>query len=287
MKTLFKGLGLSIVLIIGSLSFFAFKKYQQVKTATDVFRSIIYDGIYSNANDITVWPDSTMIIARRPDWDTTRVDTIGPVSLCNSNPVYFYYKLAQGIGVGDIETYEKAALINFKQAFGKDLFGPGIKLPGKDYNNKPAFIKQFKADALKTAFDKLYKKPTEDFDGFAMQKIYDITVKDYFRSFAAVIGDIMKKKPMFVLLAADFKKKALTRKDFYGPEAAYDIQKKLLGEAYTPGQGLDNCIDGVDKIIGMMVRRHIDGTLPTLLTCAKTVLKDYDPEFYATIQNSF
>jgi len=288
MKKQLKGLAFAIVLISGSLGFYAFKKYQQVKTATDVFRSIIYDGIYSSGNEETMWADSTMIIKRLSSWDTTRTETIGPRSLCNSNPVYFYYGLALSIGAGDVgDKYEKEALINFKQAFGKDLLGHSLQLPGKDYNKKPMYLKQFKADALKKAFDKLYKKPTEDFDGFAMQQIYDVTVKEYFRSCARVIADIMKKKPTFILLAADFKKKAVTNKDFYGPDAAYDIQKNILGDDYTPGQGMDSCMDGVDKLIGMMVRRQIDGTLPTLLSCTKTMLKDYDPEFYATIQSKF
>lgn len=287
MKKLLKGMALAAVVVFACTGLYAFKKYQEVKTAADVFRTVMYNGIYSYGDDDTQWPDSTMTKMVQMSWDTMQYRTKGAKSICGTSPAYFYRNMAEGIGAVDPESgYKKEALLNFKQAFGKDLLlFPGIKTAVKDYKGKPMYMNQFKADALKTAFDQLYKKPTEDFDGFALQRIYDIAAKEYFRSCATVIADVMKKKPQFIQLAMDYKKQVMTNKTFYGPNASGKAEEKLLGKDYTPNI---DCMDfGADRIIGIMMRRHIDGTLPTLLTCVKTMLKDYDPEFYTTIQSKF
>ncbi|MES2775921.1 MAG: hypothetical protein V4722_17225 [Bacteroidota bacterium] len=286
MKKLLKAAALSLLLIIACTGFYAFKKYQQVKTAADIFRSVMYNGIYTFGDSDTEWPDTTMVVNIPPNWDTSRLVKKGPLNLCGTSPAYFYRFMAEGIGAVDPESgYSKESLQNFKQAFGKDLMGVPLKMATKTYDKKPILINQFKSDALKAAFDQLYKKPTEDFDGFALQKIYDIAAKDYFRSCATVIADVMKKKPMFIQLAMDYKRQATTVKNFYGPSASGKAEEKLLGKDYTPNA---DCMKyGADRIVGMMMRRHIDGSLPVLLTCVKTVLKDYDPEFYSTIQSRF
>ena len=36
--------------------------------------------------------------------------------------------------------------------------------------------------------------------------------------------------------------------------------------------------------MAVLFRRHIDGTLPTIIKNMKKVLKDYDPEFYKTLK---
>ncbi len=287
MKKILKGLGLAAVVAFACTGLYAFKKYQEVKTAAGVFRSLMYNGIYSYGDDNTQWPDSTMTATVQMSWDTAQYRTKGAKSLCGTSPAYFYRYMAEGIGAVDAESgYKKESLLNFKQAFGKDLLlFPGIKIAGKNYNGKTMYMNQFKADALKTAFDQLYKKPTENFDGYTLQRIYDIAAKEYFRSCATVIADVMKKKKQFIQLAIDYKKQVMTNKTFYGPNASVKAEEKLLGENYSPNI---DCMDfGADRIIGIMMRRQIDGTLPTLLTCVKTILKDYDPEFYTTIQSKF
>ncbi|MEO7312195.1 MAG: hypothetical protein ABIX01_17460 [Chitinophagaceae bacterium] len=286
MKKLLKAAALSCFLIITCFGFYAFKKYQEIKTSADVFRSLIYSGIYSYGYNDTQWPDSAMVVNIPANWDTSRMVTKGPLSLCGSSPAYFYRFMAEGIGAIDPDNgYSKESLVNFKQAFGKDLMAAQLKTALKNYDKSPVFMNQFKADALKAAFDQLYKKPTDDFDGFALQKIYDIAAKDYFRSCATVVADVMKKKALFAQLATAYKSQALTNKNFYGPSAAADAEKKLLGKDYS--NNLECIRYGADRILGMMMRRQIDGSLQVLLTCVKTVLKDYDPEFYTTIEKKF
>lgn len=284
MKKFLKSLGVTLLVITTCLGFYAFKKYQQVKTAADVFRSVMYSGVYSEKYTDNPWPDSNMTVELPTTWDTTRMYKKGALPLCGISPAYFYRNMAEGIGAIDVDYgYKPEALVNFKQAFGKDLLGPGVKLA--PISKKPVYMNQFKADALKAAFDKLYKKPTDDFDGFAMQEIYDIAAKTYFRSCATVIADVMKKKPLFIQLAMDYKKQVMTVKNFYGPNASRKAGEKLLGKDYSPDK---DCMEyGADRIVGMMMRRQTDGTLPTLLVCVKTMLKDYDPEFYETIKTAF
>ena len=49
-----------------------------------------------------------------------------------------------------------------------------------------------------------------------------------------------------------------------------------------------NCLgDYESRVIGTMLRRQCDGSLPVLLTCLKTVLKDYDPTFYNKVAMKF
>lgn len=291
MKKFLKSLVVTVLVITTCLGLYAFKKYQQVKTAADVFKNIMYNAIYTTSSyDKKVWADSTLTFKRPTTWDSTVMETVGPDGICGTVPSYFYYNMAMSIGADDVNYsgYSKQNLLEFKQAFGKDLLGANVPLAGRNFDKKPKVMKQFKADALKAAFNKLYKKPTEDFDGFAMQRIYDIAAKDYFRNCAQVVADVMKKKALFVKLSLDYKKQATTKKEFYGPDASYEAMKKILGEDYNPGQGTDGCMEyGADRILGIMMRRQLDGTLPTLLICAKTMLQDYDPEFYNTIKNAF
>lgn len=290
MKKLLKSIAISTLVITICLGFYAFKKYQQIKTAADVFRDIMYNAIYTSGEEDYAWPDSALTVKRPRSYDTTQIETRGPSSMCYNSTAYFYSDLATSIGVNDVMTfgYNKNALLNFKQAFGKDLLGPKVLLAAKDYDKKPTYMLQFKADALQAAFEKLYKKPTDDFDGFAMQRIYNIGARDYFRNCAQVIADVMKRKSMFISLSLDYKKQALTKKDFYGPDAGYSAFEKLLGENYAPRQGLEGCMEGTaDRVVGILIRRQLDGTLPTLLVCAKTVLQDYDPVFYEKIKNQF
>ena len=45
-----------------------------------------------------------------------------------------------------------------------------------------------------------------------------------------------------------------------------------------------DCVDPFDFVtVGVILRRHLDGTLPVLLEALRTVLRDYDPETFAEL----
>lgn len=211
-----------------------------------------------------------------------------PKNPCGSSPAYLYYALYMSLDSTAYWnyaafTYDKPVTDRFKTLFGQDIIKTRIKMAQKDYAGNTMEWRHYKAEGLQAAFDKLYQKPTTSFHGYGLQQIYNASVKEYARDIARVVAKVMTRKPEFENFAKQYMQDAMNKVDFEGQEFGNAVTGKLVG------QSGNQCVtNGYDtRVVGVMLRRQCDGSLPTLLKCLKTVLKDYDPEFYNQVSSKF
>ena len=273
-----------MALFLLSLGLFSFDKYQKAKTAMEIFNSIMNDVVYQTSwsgkdTDADFTDKSAMFKKTNAEG---QVKYYNPASLCENSPAYFYYDIANTVSSFDKhEGYRAEFKANFKSAFGKDLMLPALKMKAKNYDKSAQLFNQFSGLALQAAFDKLYKKPEATFEGVAMQKIYDNALQSEFRAMANVVTEVNKKKAAFLKEAAAYKTKALTDAKFDGQDFSEKASERLLGK----DDGTAECIGYYkSRVVGIMLRRQVDGSLPVLLNCMNTMLKDYDPEFWANLK---
>lgn len=273
-----------LTLCLLCLGLFSFRAYQKAKNAMEVYSTFMNDVLYPSWNGKATaaeWGDNTEGMITKNNSEGKAMYYM-PSSQCEESPAYFYYGLANCVSDMDkYEGYTATYKANFKSAFGKDLMIPALKMKAVNNFKKPEMFNQFSGAGLKAAFDKLYKKPEATFEGVAMQSIYNSALRDEFRAMAKVVMDVNKKKAAFVKEAAAYKTQALTNAKFDGQTFSEDATERLLGK----DDGTTTCIGWYKgRVVGMMLRRQIDGSLPILITCMNTVLKDYDPDFFATLK---
>ena len=185
-------------------------------------------------------------------------------------------------------SYNSGIRGEFKHIFGEDILKDQIMLPvgkkGEDSGVYKHVFRFFNGKAFTTAFKILYKKPDAKFNELILQKIYNVTLKDYDRDAGNLISHILTNKKLFKQWADNYILKAKTDTAFDGITYADKAGDTLIGKAVYPKV---TCMTWANRLLGIMMRRQCDGTLPDLLTCFKTVLKDYDPEYYSKIKDNF
>ncbi|HBX50102.1 MAG: hypothetical protein A2275_01030 [Bacteroidetes bacterium RIFOXYA12_FULL_35_11] len=241
------------------------------------------------------FPDSTLtFFGRRPlaggDDNIQEYDNYVE-SQCQNSPAYLYYALYMAFDKMTYWnkvscTYNAKMISKFKTiSGGKDIIKSRFYQANKD-TSEPILseFRFYNGEALKAAFNSIYRKPGDSFKGLSMQKIYDVSLKEYMRDLGKVITVVMSNKAEFTAKAAEYLKKAKTDKTFDGQEYSYPLTEKWFGaESYKKY----SCLPMPSRIVGVMLRRQCDGSLPVLLNCYKTVIKDYDPSYLKEIQGKF
>ena len=114
------------------------------------------------------------------------------------------------------------------------------------------------------------------FAGLPAQAYYDAMFKPFVSRFASEAALVLAKLPKAKLAAAarDYQDAAKKGgKSFYGPDYLQSNFKKILGD--------DAPADlGNGRTLGIVLRRQLDGTWPTVTKLLKRVLQDYDPALY-------
>lgn len=276
-----------ILFAIAAACIFSFTQPKKLgkKTPKDVLNYFLYSGLLQERliDEPKTWMDDSTIYLTK-NRGTYSVN-ISPKSYCGNSPAYFSSDISSAMVVVDtINNEEKYVELpeSFKRIYGKTLLK---KAPAELKNFKNIF---YDGAALQEAFNKTYVKPNTNLDGFVMQKVYDISIKEFARVCTKVMIDVLQNKTKFNQQVTAYK--SLKQKHYYsGINFCYEASGKILGEDYvekklTPKEA--SCItEKSSRIVGMMMRRQIDGSLPAILTCIKTVLKDYDPTFYEQVKN--
>ncbi len=174
----------------------------------------------------------------------------------------------------------------FIQQFGKSIFRKPVSMAQNKDGIKPEFI-FYSTEGIQAAFNKLYVKPTNKFEEYSYQKIYNLTAKAYLRDFTKFLAYIMSKKSIFIAASNRYLKNAKTSKDFYPWHEMYNSYNELFTTEASKKQFPNFTKEVSNSDLGTLLRRQCDGTLPTLLSCLKTVLKDYDPEALKLIKGTF
>ncbi len=229
----------------------------------------------------TQYEDTTVAFMRKEDYGNEMVQVYAAPK-CGESPVFIAYSFSAGLDTS-YTNYGPEVVTRFKTLFGQDIIKSRVKMAAKDYDGNPAVWPQFNALGINAAFGKLYQKPTGTFQGIGLQKLYNLTMKNYVRDMTNVIVKVMAKKPEFEALAKQYMLKATTDPEFDGVSFGWEATEKLkvnfaqecLGDYYGA------------RVLGTMLRRQCDGSLPTLFLCLKTVLKDYDPAFYNQVNLKF
>lgn len=155
----------------------------------------------------------------------------------------------------------------------------------------------YSPQALQQLFDRLYLPPTASVAGVPARRVYDAVFRDYARGVAQVWAAALANGPALKALAQRYEAEAFAADtvlfdgfnfardhapSLLGPQLASDIEKhrQLLNQPATTTQASVPLLLA-DRLVGILLRRQMDGSLPTVLACFKRVLKDYDPEAYA------
>jgi len=265
----------------------------QVKTKENIVDNFIEDlffkNLYIESDCEGRFPDTTVNFSYTNSWGNQSKNYL--FSQCCQSPAFIYYDLYGAIDSSaewskdyyNDEYYTEGFKNTFKKYFGKDILKEQIKFKSVDYYRRANTLNVFNADAIQSVFDSLYCKPTKKFKGFSYQKIYDLTLKKFCQESAEVIIEILKDKTQFEKLAVNYKEAAAENSQFVGTSYTYQATKKIFGEYYYQKYPCT----GASYILGTMMRRQLDGTLPVLLKCFKKILEDYDPVYYKEMKDKF
>ncbi|MCP4131867.1 MAG: hypothetical protein GY754_12880 [bacterium] len=122
-------------------------------------------------------------------------------------------------------------------------------------------------EGIYKAFQKIYVKPGERFNrGFTYGEIYTTVFKKFVRKKVSTIIKIVSKKKLLNKKADEYYA-AMVGNEFNGRDFAINALK-------------DFDLDNDHVLLGFILRRKIDGTLPVIRKIISTVLRDYDGEYF-------
>jgi hypothetical protein len=225
--------------------------------------------------------DSTIsILAKNYYGDGVDVK-VYPASLCGWDPSFMANNFKYSVDTS-YEGFEGSVRTRMLTLFGADVLKSKLKLPGKDYEGNPIYIYQYSGVGIQAVFNKLYQKPTATFKGVGLQKLYNVSSKQYMRDATDIVVAIMAKKTIWDAEVKRYMQEVTTKEDFYMGDFAAETYSKIFGEAE-----MKECAPYANNMIGSMLRRGGDGSMSALIVCLKTVLKDYDPEYYNKVALKF
>lgn len=234
------------------------------------------------------FPDTTISISTT---NNDRVYKEYAMKMCGTTPSYMYYNMYISLDSNAYWnytsfSYDKNFRDRFKKLFGEDIIASSFKTVSNDaQDNTPSEFRFYNPKALEAAFDQLYLPPTANYKGIPLQKIYNISLKEYIRVIGRTLSTIFRKKPEFEKLAAEYLSKAKTDKEFNGQTYSYEAAAQLLGNDDIRYQCFDE--RGPVRIVSIILRRQCDGSLPAVIKLYKKLVKDYDPEYFEEIKSSF
>jgi predicted lipid-binding transport protein (Tim44 family) len=151
-----------------------------------------------------------------------------------------------------------------KKLFGKPL-SRGPLAPGG--------LHAYDSAGLRAAFDALYPAPHERLGGVRAQAVYDAVFKAFMKRQAEEMAALLDRPEILDAKAREYAERA-SGPDFDGAQ----YQGALVSELKMP-----DVSDG--RLLGMMLRRRLDGTLSVVVTLLRTVIKDYDPELFQRLDS--
>jgi hypothetical protein len=189
----------------------------------------------------------------------------------------FLYKYTRDIFNSD---YPTDAFVNeFKKEFGLSPFTE-TKITAKKET-----WHFWSGAAVERAFNRYYGGPDNQFQHVTFGFMYNVAAKKYMTDYVKIIYHVLgTKKAEWITLCAEYKEKALHDSSFDGSMASYYASEKL----FTPKDLQSLKVIPVNYLsipVGQLMRRQIDGSLPSIVKCLRLFLKDYDPENYRVLQS--
>ncbi|MFN5360093.1 MAG: hypothetical protein ACK5CC_05080 [Bacteroidota bacterium] len=188
----------------------------------------------------------------------------------------FLYKYTRDMFNADYPTDDFVR--EFKKEFGLSPFAE-IRFTAK----KEAWY-FWSGSAVVRAFNRYYGGPDNRFQHVTYGFMYKVAAKKYMTDYVKLIKHILvDKKEEWLSLCSDYKEKALHDSTFDGSMASYHATEKLLTSKDLQSLKVIP-VNYLYIPIGQLMRRQIDGSLPSIVECLRVFLKDYDPENYQLLQ---
>jgi hypothetical protein len=168
------------------------------------------------------------------------------------------FRVANLFAMGDAPN-----LARLEEAF-KDF--TGMPLVKKRTTKGDRVALQYNAAGLEAAFEKLYIKPSALIGTMRAGVVYDTLFKTFVRREAEATAALLGHKGFLAAESKRFVARSLDGKDEI-TTYQYELASKLGGP-----------LTDEPRLIGTLLRRHADGTLPTVIKILRTVLRDYDPD---------
>jgi hypothetical protein len=134
--------------------------------------------------------------------------------------------------------------------------------------------------AVVKVFKRYYGGPDNRFQQVTFGFMYQVAAKKYMTDYVKLINHLLHvKKSEWIKLCNDYKEKALHDSTFDGSMASFYASEKL----FTAKELQSFKVIPINYLyipLGQLMRRQIDGSLPSIVECLRIFLKDYDPENY-------
>ncbi len=124
--------------------------------------------------------------------------------------------------------------------------------------------------ALAAAFDAVYVAPSESRLGAPMKALYAKTAQAPLARLARDLAALLQKKPKLAAEAKKLEQRAHAKDD--GGLDALRASLNVLVDSNDDAARID------PVLVGFVLRRQRDGTLPVVVSSLQRVLQDYDPE---------
>jgi hypothetical protein len=158
--------------------------------------------------------------------------------------------------------FEEKNQKNLEEAFQK-LFGRALVKKRSGAGDQTTFT--YDSASLEAAFKQLYLAPDATVGGVRAKVVYDTLFKDYVKHKAELIAGILDRKGFVAAASRDYVARS-GKPGFDGLKFQDDLAQKLKSP-----------LGDEPRLVGTLVRRHADGTLPAVLKMLRKVLGDYDP----------
>jgi hypothetical protein len=152
---------------------------------------------------------------------------------------------------------------NLEASF-KTLFGQSLVKARSGSGDDTRF--SYNPAALEAAFTKLYVAPSTTVGGVRARVVYDTLFKSYVAQKAQAVAVVLSQKGFLASAAKDFTAQAANPK-FEGAAWQDALASKL------PAPAKEN-----PRLVGTLVRRHADRSLPVVIKILRRILTDYDPK---------
>ena len=273
---------LSVICIV-ALSASAFKNFNPPTKIEEIRNQFLNNAFVTSFDreyyDVNSYPD-TNIVFKNPEPENLSINKFTiKANYVGSTFDDFANSINKEEGI-----HSKLFDADFKKIFATSIQGNHVKMAQKNYDEKPSIFFFYSALGLKTAFDKMYVKPSSGFQGYALQKLYNLSYRKDVNETIRSLNKLLKNRAVFVQQSSIYLTRAKSDKNFNNYEIEGATYKRLV-PTWKMEEDDETKYDSNSKgMLGSLMRRQCDGTLQTLIDGFKVFLKDYDPEALKTLK---
>lgn len=133
-----------------------------------------------------------------------------------------------------------------------------------------SFFTYYNGAGIRYLFDRLYIGPKAEILGFSAKDLYHFSFRTYLRNRLEILQAMVSDPKRLDSWTKDYKLRSDSDPMFTGTLYTQDVAVSVCGSK--------NYCD--HRFVGMILRRNMDGTLPTVRNILRKITLDYDPELF-------